>query len=62
MYNTPNMAQQGEILNTVASLLDEGNLQSTLNETLYGLSVKTLETAHQRVLEGHMRGKVVIDY
>lgn len=62
MYNTPDMAQQGEILNTVASLLDEGKLQSTLNETLHGLSVETLETAHQRVLEGHMRGKVVMVY
>ncbi|CRH28056.1 zinc-binding alcohol dehydrogenase family protein [Pantoea ananatis] len=62
MYNTPDMAQQGEILNTVASLLDEGKLQSTLNETLHGLSVETLQTAHQRVLEGHMRGKVVMVY
>ncbi|WP_458039013.1 zinc-binding alcohol dehydrogenase family protein [Pantoea ananatis] len=62
MYNTPDMAQQGEILNTVAGLLDEGKLQSTLNETLHGLSVETLETAHQRVLEGHMRGKVVMVY
>jgi len=62
MYNTPDMAQQGEILNAVADLLDDGKLQSTLNETLHGLSVETLEAAHQRVLEGHMRGKVVMVY
>ncbi|WP_312242549.1 zinc-binding alcohol dehydrogenase family protein [Pantoea sp.] len=62
MYNTPDMARQGEILEEVARLLDEGKLHSTLNETLHGLSVETLTAAHQRVLHGHMRGKVVIAY
>ncbi len=62
MFTTPDMAQQGEILNSVARLLDDGKLQTTLSETLHGLSVETLEAAHQRVLEGHMRGKVVMVY
>jgi hypothetical protein len=34
----------------------------SLSETLQGLSVETLKAAHQRVLEGHMRGKVVMVY
>ncbi|URQ61431.1 zinc-binding alcohol dehydrogenase family protein [Pantoea alhagi] len=62
MYQTPDMARQGEILNEVAQLLDAGKVESTLNETLHGLSVETLTQAHARVLEGHMRGKVVITY
>ena len=62
MFNTPDMARQGEILNEVAELLDAGKLQTTLNETLQGLSVETLQAAHARVLEGHMRGKVVMVY
>ncbi|WNN46453.1 zinc-binding alcohol dehydrogenase family protein [Winslowiella toletana] len=62
MYNTPDIARQGEILDDVAALLDAGKIASTLNETLQGLSVETLTEAHQRVLEGHMRGKVVIVY
>lgn len=62
MFNTPDMARQGEILNAVASLLDEGKLSSSLSETLQGLSVETLMQAHQRVLAGHMRGKVVMVY
>ncbi|WP_017800584.1 zinc-binding alcohol dehydrogenase family protein [Winslowiella toletana] len=62
MFNTPDIARQGEILNEVASLLDAGKLSTTLNETLSGLSVETLTAAHQRVLEGHMRGKVVMVY
>ncbi len=62
MFTTPDMARQGEILDTVAELLDAGKLQTTLNETLQGFCVETLKAAHQRVLEGHMRGKVVIVY
>ncbi len=62
MFKTPDMAQQGEILDAVATLLDEGKLQGTLSETLHGLSVDTLTQAHGKVLEGHMRGKVVIAY
>ncbi|MFS2222898.1 zinc-binding alcohol dehydrogenase family protein [Pantoea sp. B65] len=62
MFTTPDIARQGEILNQVASLLDAGKLTTTLNETLTGLSVETLTAAHQRVLEGHMRGKVVMVY
>ncbi len=62
MFTTPDIARQGEILDEVAALLDSGKIRTTLNETLQGLSVETLTAAHQRVLEGHMRGKVVIVY
>jgi NADPH:quinone reductase and related Zn-dependent oxidoreductases len=62
MFNTPDIARQGEILNEVAALVDGGKLQSTLSEVLHGLSVETLQAAHQKVLAGHMRGKVVIVY
>lgn len=62
MYQTADMARQGEILNEVAKLVDAGKVASTLNETLHGLSVENITEAHRRVLEGHMRGKIVIAY
>jgi len=62
MFTTDDIACQGKILNTTAKLLDEGKITTTLNKTLNGLSVETLEQAHSLVLEGHMRGKVVIEY
>ncbi|RWR00899.1 NADPH:quinone reductase [[Pantoea] beijingensis] len=62
MFTTPDIARQGEILDEVAALLDAGKIKTTLNETLPGLSVETLTAAHEKVLEGHMRGKVVIAY
>lgn len=62
MYQTADMARQGEILDNVAKLVDEGVVESALNETLHGLSVETIREAHQKVLAGHMRGKVVIAF
>ncbi|WP_268619518.1 zinc-binding dehydrogenase, partial [Escherichia coli] len=38
MFTTPDIAQQGKILQQVAQLLDEGKLSTTLSETLHGLS------------------------
>ncbi|MEM6160283.1 zinc-binding alcohol dehydrogenase family protein [Erwinia sp. P6884] len=62
MFNTPDIARQGEILDATAKLLDAGKITTTLNKTLQGLSVETLTEAHKLVLEGHMRGKVVMVY
>lgn len=62
MYQTADMARQGEILDNVAKLVDEGVVESALSETLHGLSVETIREAHQKVLAGHMRGKVVIAF
>ncbi len=62
MYQTADMARQGEILNEVANLVDTGKVTGTLNETLHGLSVENIREAHRRVLEGHMRGKIVIAF
>lgn len=62
MFTTPDIARQGEILQQVAQLLDEGKLNGTLSETLQGLTVATLNAAHRKLLEGHMQGKLVIAY
>lgn len=62
MYNTPDIAQQGIILGEVAQLVDAGKLQGTVSDVLHGLSVETLQQAHAKVLEGHMRGKVTIAF
>jgi len=62
MYQTADMARQGEILDHVATLVDDGVVESALSETLHGLSVESIREAHQKVLAGHMRGKVVIAF
>jgi len=62
MFNTPDIAEQGEILKQVAVLVDEGKVQTTLSETLHGLSVESIEAAHAKVLDGHMQGKIVVAF
>lgn len=62
MYQTADMARQGEILNEVAKLVDTGVVESSLSETLHGLSVESITEAHRKVLDGHMRGKVVVEF
>lgn len=62
MFSTPDIAEQGNILQQVARLLDEKKIEGTLSETLHGLSVENLTRAHQKVAAGKMRGKIVIAY
>ena len=58
--------QQGDFrlycLYVVAALVDEGKVQTTLSETLQGLTVESIEAAHAKVLDGHMQGKVVVAF
>ncbi|SFC04764.1 zinc-binding alcohol dehydrogenase family protein [Pragia fontium] len=62
MYQTPDIAEQGAILQRVADMIDKGELKGTLNETLHGLSVENISQAHKKQLEGHMTGKIAIVY
>lgn len=62
MYQTADMARRGEILNEVAKLVDNGVVESSLSETLHGLSVESITEAHHMVLEGICVGKVVVEY
>jgi zinc-binding alcohol dehydrogenase family protein len=62
IYQTADMARQGEILNEVAKLVENGVVESSLSETLQGLSVESISEAHRKVLDGHMRGKVVVQF
>lgn len=52
--------RQGEALATVAALLDEGRLRSTLGEIVGPMSVENLTRAHRMLEEGHTVGKLVL--
>jgi zinc-binding alcohol dehydrogenase family protein len=62
MYNTADIGEQGHILQQVAQLVDEGKVATTLTETINGLSVESIQAAHDKVLDGHMQGKVVVTF
>jgi NADPH2:quinone reductase len=62
MFQTEDMVRQHEILNTIADLIDEGTLKSTLNTTLKGFTVENLREAHRALESGTTIGKLVIEF
>lgn len=60
LFQTPDMAAQGELLNEIAALVQNGRLRTTLNQTLSPIRADTLRQAHALLESGRSQGKVVI--
>ncbi len=59
-FETPDMAEQGRLLNQVAALIDEGLLKTTYTRTLGRIDAATLREAHATIESGHTIGKIVL--
>jgi len=59
-FNTPDMAEQGRILERVASLIDAGELRGTRTETLVPINAANLREAHRRLESGSTIGKLAL--
>lgn len=59
-YQTPDMITQHEILEQIATMLDENIIHSTLTKELSPINADNLKKAHQLVESNHMIGKVVV--
>ncbi|MQB58102.1 zinc-binding alcohol dehydrogenase family protein [Limosilactobacillus reuteri] len=59
-YHTPDMQSQHKILNKIATLIDNSELQCTLTQSLSPINTNNLREAHSLVENGHMIGKVVV--
>ncbi|MFO7705434.1 MAG: zinc-binding alcohol dehydrogenase family protein [Halopseudomonas sp.] len=61
LHQTPDMIEQGRLLNRVAELVDQGILKTTLGEHFGTINAANLLKAH-RLLESHQsRGKLVLE-
>jgi len=60
MFETEDMAQQGEILRQLATLVDDGKVQTTLDAVLGRINVENLTQAHQLIESGKAKGKIVL--
>jgi zinc-binding alcohol dehydrogenase family protein len=60
LYETPDMARQGEILAEVAALVDAGRVRSTATENFGTINAANLRRAHALVESGRTIGKVVL--
>jgi NADPH:quinone reductase-like Zn-dependent oxidoreductase len=61
VFATPDMAEQGRLLNEVSALVDAGRIRSTLTEVIGRIDATTLRTAHARIESGTTRGKIVLE-
>jgi NADPH2:quinone reductase len=59
-FETPDMGEQGRLLDAVAGLVDEGRVVSTLTTRLDGFTAENLRLAHELVGSGRSVGKVVV--
>lgn len=60
LFQTPDMAEQGALLNRVAKLVDEGRLRTTLSQALTPINAANLQKAHALIETGRARGKIVL--
>lgn len=59
-FETPDMGEQGRLLDAVAGLIDDGRVVSTLTTRLDGFTPENLRRAHELVESGRSVGKVVV--
>ena len=60
LYQPPDLVEQHELLDRVASMVDQGTIRTTLTQQLGPISAATLREAHTLVEGGRMTGKVVV--
>ncbi|MCW5783112.1 MAG: zinc-binding alcohol dehydrogenase family protein [Nitrospirales bacterium] len=61
LFGTPDMAEQGKLLNEVAALVDAGRIRSTVTEVAGKIDAATLRAVHAQLESGSARGKIVLE-
>ncbi len=60
MWRTPDMGEQGKILDRIAEMVDRGELRSTQTRTFSPINARNLKTAHALAESGKAIGKVTL--
>ena len=61
IFNTPDIAEQGKLLNEVAALVDSSSICSTLTEVAGKINAATLQKVHDKIVSGSTQGKIVLE-
>ncbi|MDR7050841.1 zinc-binding alcohol dehydrogenase family protein [Duganella sp. 3397] len=61
MFQTDDMAQQHQLLNDVAQLVDSGVLKTTLGERYGAINAANLKRAHALIESNRAKGKIVLE-
>ena len=60
MFQTPDIAEQGQILRKVADMVDRGQFRPITGAVLEGLTAETVMEGHRLVEQGKTTGKIVV--
>ena len=61
MYQTTDMIEQQRLLNSIADLVDEAALVTTVNQIIRPINAANLRHAHQQIERGNTIGKIVLE-
>ncbi|MBX9910888.1 MAG: zinc-binding alcohol dehydrogenase family protein [Beijerinckiaceae bacterium] len=61
IYGTPDMDEQGKILDAMAVLVDAGKIRTTLTQRLSPINAANLKTVHALIESGAAKGKIVLE-
>ncbi|MBB3880404.1 zinc-binding alcohol dehydrogenase family protein [Sphingomonas pseudosanguinis] len=61
LFDTPDVGEQGRLLDAVAELVDEGHIRTTATETLSPINAANLIEAHRCIESATTRGKIVLE-
>lgn len=61
LFGTADMGRQGEILNDVSRLVDDGRIRTTLGRNLGLITAANLRQAHALIENGQAKGKIVLE-
>lgn len=61
MFGTPDIGEQGRLLDEVSRLVDAGTIRSTLAENFGPIGAANLRRAHALIESGSARGKIVLE-
>lgn len=60
MFHTPDMDEQGKILNKIADMVDRGQFEAVTATVLDGLNAANIMEGHRLVEQGKTSGKIVV--
>jgi NADPH:quinone reductase len=60
LFQTPDMISQHYLLNTIADLIDNNKIKSTLTDVLSPINSENLRKAHKKLESGSTIGKIVL--
>jgi zinc-binding alcohol dehydrogenase family protein len=61
IFQTPDMDEQGKLLDQVATMVDDGRLKTTLTEVMKPINAANLKKAHALIESGKAKGKIVLE-